>query len=55
MSFFRELVPPPGIARVLSLSNLAKTVGHGIVLSVIVLYFTRKVGIGEGQTERPKW
>lgn len=45
MSFFRELVPPAGIARVLSLSNLAKTVGHGIVLSVIVLYFTRKVGI----------
>ena len=40
-----ELVPPAGIARVLSLSNLAKTVGHGIVLSVIVLYFTRKVGI----------
>jgi MFS family permease len=49
VSFIRELVPPPGIARVLSLSNLAKTVGHGIVLSVIVLYFTRKVGIDEGQ------
>jgi MFS family permease len=45
VSFFRELVPPPGIARVLCLSNLAKTVGHGIVLSVIVMYFTRKVGI----------
>jgi MFS family permease len=49
VSFFREIVPPPGIARVLSLSNLAKTVGHGIVLSVIVLYFTRKVGISEEQ------
>ena len=45
LSFFSELVPPAGVVRVLSLSNLAKTVGHGIVLSVIVLYFTRKVGI----------
>jgi MFS family permease len=49
VSFFREIVPPAGIARVLSLSNLAKTVGHGIVLSVSVLYFTRKVGISEEQ------
>jgi MFS family permease len=30
---------------VLTLSNLAKTVGHGVVTSVIVLYFTMKVGI----------
>lgn len=46
MSFLSELVPPAGITRVLSLSNLAKTVGHGVVTSVIVLYFTGKVGIG---------
>ncbi len=45
MSFFSELVPPAGIVRVLTLSNLAKTVGHGVVTSVIVLYFTMKVGI----------
>jgi MFS family permease len=46
LSFFSELVPPAGIVRVLTLSNLAKTVGHGVVTSVIVLYFTMKVGIG---------
>ena len=46
MSFLSELVPPAGITRVLSLSNLAKTVGHGVVTSVIVLYFIGKVGIG---------
>lgn len=45
MSFLNELVPPAGIVRTLSLSNLAKTVGHGIIMSVIVLYFTRKVGL----------
>ena len=45
MSFLNELIPPAGIVRTLSLSNLAKTVGHGIIMSVIVLYFTRKVGL----------
>jgi MFS family permease len=45
LSFFSELVPPAGVTRVLSLSNLAKTVGHGVVTSVIVLYFTGKVGM----------
>lgn len=49
MSFFSELVPPAGIVRVLTLSNLAKTVGHGVVTSVIVLYFTMKVGISADQ------
>ncbi|WP_046468247.1 MFS transporter [Allosalinactinospora lopnorensis] len=49
MSFIRELVPPPGHVRTLCASNLAKTVGHGIFVSVGVLFFTRTVGIPAGQ------
>ncbi|WP_306213846.1 MFS transporter [Actinoplanes sp. RD1] len=40
-----ELVPPAGVVRILSVSNLAKTVAHGIIMSVSVLYFTTSVGI----------
>lgn len=47
--FLRETVPPAGIVRLLSLSNLAKTAGHGILMSVSVLYFTRTVHISAGQ------
>ncbi|MFF8593293.1 MFS transporter [Streptomyces sp. NPDC015220] len=49
MSFLRGLlrdtIPPAGIIRLLSLSNLAKTAGHGILMAVSVLYFTRTVHI----------
>ncbi|MBB5829930.1 MFS transporter [Micromonospora carbonacea] len=40
-----ELVPPAGVVRVVSLSNLAKTAAHGIIMSVSVLYFTTSIGI----------
>ncbi|WP_320068831.1 MFS transporter [Micromonospora sp. RTGN7] len=40
-----ELVPPAGVVRVLSMSNLAKTTAHGIIMSVSVLYFTGSLGI----------
>ncbi|GGZ62647.1 MFS transporter [Streptomyces subrutilus] len=45
MSLLTDIVPPPGIVRTLCLSNLAKTAGHGILMSVSVLFFTRTVGI----------
>ncbi|MEU8591489.1 MFS transporter [Streptomyces sp. NPDC048664] len=47
--FLRETIPPAGIVRLLSLSNLAKTAGHGILMAVSVLYFTRTVGIPVNQ------
>jgi MFS family permease len=40
-----ELIPPPGVVRVLSVSNLAKTAAHGIIMSVSVLYFTTSIEI----------
>lgn len=45
MRFVRDVVPPSGHVRTLCVSNLAKTVGHGIFVAVGVLYFTRTVGI----------
>ncbi len=45
MSFLRDLVPPPGLVRLLAVSNLAKTTAHGIIMTISVLYFTRLVGI----------
>lgn len=43
--FRQDLVPPPGHVRTLCVSNLAKTVGHGIFVAVGVLFFTRSIGI----------
>ncbi|MGW5878731.1 MFS transporter [Nocardiopsis terrae] len=43
--FLQDLVPPPGHVRTLCLSNLAKTIGHGIFVAVGVLFFTRTIGI----------
>ncbi|MGH8653377.1 MAG: MFS transporter [Gammaproteobacteria bacterium] len=45
MAFLKDLIPPAGRVRTLCLSNLAKTAGHGILMSVSVLYFTRMVHI----------
>jgi MFS family permease len=45
VSFLRDIVPPPGIVRLLALSNLAKTTAHGVLMSISVLYFTRVVDI----------
>lgn len=45
MSFLKDVIPPAGIVRLLAVSNLAKTTAHGILMTIIVLYFTRVVGI----------
>ncbi|MGC5032497.1 MFS transporter [Micromonospora sp. DT229] len=45
MKLLEHLVPPQGPVRVLAVSNLARTFGNGILLSVSVLYFIRSVGI----------
>jgi MFS family permease len=45
MSLLENIVPPKGVVRTLCLSNLAKTAGHGILMSVSVLFFIRTVGI----------
>lgn len=45
MSFLHHLVPPRGPIRILAASSLGRSVGHGMLLSVSVLYFTRSVGI----------
>ncbi|MFT7839331.1 MFS transporter [Saccharothrix sp. BKS2] len=44
-SFVRHLIPDRGPIRVLAASNLARTVGNGVLISVTVLFFTRSVGI----------
>jgi MFS family permease len=49
MSFLRDVIPPPGIVRLLAFSNLAKTMAHGIIMTISVLYFTRLVGIAPEQ------
>ncbi|MFI9005878.1 MFS transporter [Actinosynnema sp. NPDC053489] len=49
MSLWANVVPPPGVVRVLCLSNLAKTIGNGVLLSVGVLYFIRAVQVPAGQ------
>jgi MFS family permease len=45
VSFLKDIIPPPGIVRLLAVSNLAKTTAHGVLMSISVLYFTRVVGI----------
>jgi MFS family permease len=45
MRFLRHLIPPPGPIRVLCASGMTRSIGHGILLSVSVLYFIRSVGI----------
>ncbi len=45
MSFLKDVIPPPGIVRLLAVSNLAKTTAHGVLMSISVLYFTRVVDI----------
>lgn len=44
-SFLRHLIPGRGPIRVLAASNLARTIGNGVLVSVTVLFFTRSVGI----------
>ncbi|MFD9631593.1 MFS transporter [Streptomyces violascens] len=45
MSILHDLKPPPGIVRILAVSNLGRTVANGFLLSVSVLYFIRSVGV----------
>ncbi|MGI5429082.1 MFS transporter [Streptomyces sp. CA-179760] len=45
----RKVLPWSRTVWVLSLSTLARSVGHGIVVTISVLYFTRSVGIEAGQ------
>ncbi|MFF6773457.1 MFS transporter [Streptomyces sp. NPDC012637] len=45
MAILDDIIPPPGIVRTLCLSNFAKTAGHGVLMAVSVLFFTRTVGI----------
>lgn len=48
-SFVRHLIPDRGPIRVLAASNLARTIGNGVLVSVTVLFFTRTVGISAEQ------
>ena len=45
MSLLKDVLPPAGLVRLLAVSNLAKTAGHGVLMTINVLYFTRVVGI----------
>lgn len=45
MKALAHLVPPAGPIRILAASNLARTFGNGVLVSVSVLYFIRAVGI----------
>ncbi|WP_369216742.1 MFS transporter [Streptomyces flavofungini] len=48
-TLLRDLRPPSPVVRVLALSNLARTVANGFLLSVSVLFFIRAVGIDSGR------
>ncbi len=41
MFSLKELIPPAGPIRLLCLSHISKTAANGILMSVLVLYFTR--------------
>ncbi|MEU3887714.1 MFS transporter [Streptomyces sp. NPDC029041] len=45
----RKVLPWSRAVWVLNLSTLARSVGHGVVVTISVLYFTRSVGIAPGQ------
>ncbi|MFF2922611.1 MFS transporter [Streptomyces celluloflavus] len=45
MTFLQGLLPPAGPVRALAVSGFAGTVGHGVILTVGVLFFTRSVGL----------
>ncbi|MCY0927956.1 MFS transporter [Streptomyces sp. H27-H1] len=47
-SLLRELRPPSPVVRVLAVSNFARTIANGFLLSVTVLYFMRAVGVSAG-------
>lgn len=45
MLSFREVIPPAGPIRTLCVSHVSKTAANGVLMSVLVLYFTRTVHI----------
>jgi sugar phosphate permease len=49
VSVLSALIPPPGPIRILCLSNLAKTVGNGLIMAVGLLYLTRSAGMPVNQ------
>lgn len=44
-----QLIPPKGPIRVLVRANLGRSVGNGILISLVVLFFVRSVGLPPGQ------
>jgi MFS family permease len=49
MPILSHLVPPAGVVRVLVAANFGRSVGNGILFSVVVLFFTTKIGIPPAQ------
>jgi MFS family permease len=49
MRLTSQLIPPPGPIRSLCVSHLARTSANGILLAVVVLYFTRTVHLPPAQ------
>jgi MFS family permease len=49
MRLISQLIPPRGPIRALCVSHLARTSAHGILLAVVVLYFTRTVHLPAAQ------
>ena len=45
----RQVYPPPGPIRVLVAANLAHGLANGMLLTVVVLFFTNSVGIPAAQ------
>jgi len=45
LSSLRELIPPAGPIRTLCLSHVSKTAANGVLMSILVLYFTRTVHV----------
>lgn len=49
MSITGNLIPPKGPVRILVASMVGRSIGYGILLSVVVLYFTRSVRISAAE------
>lgn len=49
MPILSHLIPQPGPIRVLVAANVGRSIGNGILVSVVILYFTRAVGISPQQ------
>jgi MFS family permease len=49
VSLREQLIPPKGPIRALVRANLGRSVGNGILVSLVVLFFVRSVGLPPGQ------